>query len=129
MGIASAVYGILLFLTLVAFSVPWARIGEEIYTGWNFMIPFSITYPIGLVLGLVVLITRRYPVVMTIVAGVLMLVGVAMAYTAIGFAKILETFLEEEVCVEAGLGLAILAPVIYMVLGAIVGKKMQIWVE
>ena len=125
MRVARAVYCVLWFLTLVAYSVPWARIGEEIYTGWSFTIPFSITYLIGLVLGLVVLITRWHPIAMTIIAGVLMLIGVAMAYTAIGFAKILETFLEEKVRVEAGLGLAILAPIVYMVLGTIVGKKMR----
>ena len=107
--------------------MPWARISEEIYTGWSFTIPFSITYLIGLVLGLVMLITKWYPIAMTIVTEVLMLIGVVAECAVIGLADVLGTFVGEEVHVEAGLGLAILAPVIYMVLGTMVGKKMQIW--
>jgi len=128
MGISRAVYGILWFSTLVAYSVPWARVGEEIYTGWSFTIPFSITYLIGLVLGLVVLITTWHPVAMTIAAGILMLMGVVGSCIALGLADVLGTFIGEKVRVEAGIVFALIAPVIYMLLGAVVGRRMQIQV-
>jgi hypothetical protein len=83
------VYAILWLLAVIAYSLPWATVDGQTFVGWNFTIPFSITYLIGLLLGLVVLIARFKPVTMTIVAGVLMLLGVVGAFLGLGALAIL----------------------------------------
>lgn len=85
---ARVVYGILWLLTLIAYSVPWASIGGETYIGWNFTVPFSITYLIGLLLGLIVLTVKYKPVGLTIVAGVLMILGVIGGFIGFGILEI-----------------------------------------
>ena len=119
------IYGILWLLTLIAYSVPWIRADDTVYVGWNFTIPFSITYLIGLLLGLIVLAIKWKPVVVTVIAGILMLLGILGAFFGIGMMKILGTIVGKEVVHEAGIGFAFLMSIIYMVCGAIVGKRIK----
>ncbi|MCC6014134.1 MAG: hypothetical protein LM564_00325 [Desulfurococcaceae archaeon] len=84
-----AVYAFLWLLTAIAYSLPWATVDGMSYVGWNLTVPFSITYLIGLLLGLVVLVAGFKPVTMTIIAGVLMLLGVAGALLGLGAAAVL----------------------------------------
>jgi len=118
------VYAILWLLTVIAYSIPWATANGQTFVGWNFTMPFSITYLIGIILGLVVLITRYKPVVMTIVAGILMLLGIAGADLGLATASILTGIVGGEAKAEAGMGLAFIVSIIYTVLGAYVGKKL-----
>jgi hypothetical protein len=118
------VYAILWLLAVIAYSLPWATVDGQIFVGWNFTIPFSITYLIGLILGLVVLIARFKPVAMTIVAGILMLLGIVGAYLGLGALAILAGLAGGEAKAEAGIGLALIVSIIYTVLGAYVGKKL-----
>jgi hypothetical protein len=69
---------------VIAYSLPWATVDGRSYVGWNSTVPFSTTYLTGLPLGLVVLVARFKPVTMTIIAGVLMLLGVAGAFLGLG---------------------------------------------
>lgn len=117
-------YFIVWLLTTVAYSLPWARAGEKVFVGWNFTIPFSITYVIGMILGLIVLLLKYKPVALTIVAGILMFLGIVGASLGFGLAGVLGALTGEKVTTEAGIGLAFLATIIYMVLGAYAGKKM-----
>lgn len=85
-------YALLWLLTVVAYSVPWMSAtsawgGAEVFTGWSFTIPFSITYFIGMLLGLTVLLTRFSPVAATIASGVLMFLGIVGAGIGVGMAK------------------------------------------
>jgi hypothetical protein len=109
---------------VIAYSIPWATANGQTFVGWNFTIPFSITYLIGIILGLVVLLLRFKPVVMTIVAGILMLLGIAGADLGLGTASILMGIVGGEAKAEAGMGLAFIVSIIYTVLGAYVGKKL-----
>jgi len=84
-----AVYAFLWLLAVIAYSLPWATVDFRSYVGWNLTVPFSITYLIGLLLGLAVLVARFEPVTMTIIAGVLMLLGVAGALLGLGAAAVL----------------------------------------
>jgi hypothetical protein len=52
------IYGLLWFMTLIAYSLPWTKVNDEIYSGWSFTVPFSFTYIIGILLGLIVLIIK-----------------------------------------------------------------------
>jgi hypothetical protein len=107
------VYAILWLLAVIAYSLPWATVDGNSYVGWNFTIPFSITYLIGLLLGLVVLIVRFKPVAMTIVAGVLMLLGVVGAFLGLGALAILAGLAGGRASPEAGIGLALVVSIIY----------------
>jgi hypothetical protein len=120
------IYAIPWLLTVIAYSTPWATIDGQTFVGWNFTMPFSITYLIGLILGLVVLVVRFKPVVMTIVAGILMLLGVAGAYLGLGVAAVLAGLAGGEAKAEAGIGLALIVSIIYTVLGTYVGKKLVV---
>ena len=120
------VYAILWLLTVIAYSVPWASADGKSFVGWNFTVPFSITYLIGIVLGLVVLVVKFKPVAMTIVAGVLMILGVAGAVFGYGMMVALAGFVGSQAKAEAGMGLALLLSIVYTVLGAHVGRKMVV---
>jgi len=119
------IYGILWVLTVVAYSLPWASIDGKSYTGWAFTLPFSITYLIGMILGLIVLITKRWAFSLTIVAGVLMLLGIAGAVIGWGMAAALEVFIGGKVIMEVGVGLAFILSIIYLICGAIIAKRMK----
>ena len=122
---ARVVYGILWLLTLIAYSVPWASIDGETYIGWNFTVPFSITYLIGLLLGLIVLTVKYKPVGLTIVAGVLMILGVIGGFIGFGIGKIIAELVEPvEVTTEPGIGLAFLFALIFLVAGAVTAKRL-----
>jgi hypothetical protein len=120
------VYTILWLFAVIAYSTPWATVDGQTFVGWNFTIPFSITYLIGLILGLVVLVARFKPVAMTIVAGILMLLGIAGAYLGLGVAAVLAGLAGGKAKAEAGIGLALIVSIIYTVLGAYVGKKLVV---
>jgi hypothetical protein len=109
---------------MIAYSLPWATVDSKLYVGWNFTIPFSITYFIGLLLGLIVLIVKFKPVMMTIIAGILMLLGIVGAFLGLGTLTILAGFVGSKVNTEAGIGFALIMSIIYTVLGAYVGKKL-----
>jgi hypothetical protein len=117
------IYFILWLLTVIAYSVPWARVDSELYIGWSFTLPFSITYVIGIMLGLVVLILRSWPVILTIIAGILMLLGVASA-SVLYIAGAGLFFFGRIFRAEAGTWFAFLMSIIFTVAGAYVGKKM-----
>ena len=117
-------YAVLWLVTLIAYSVPWAMINGEPYTGWSFTIPFSFTYLIGLLIGLIVLIIRYKPVLMTIIAGILMILGIIGAFIGFGMVAVLGGLAGAEVELGAGLGGSFLLSIIYMVAGSYAGKKM-----
>jgi hypothetical protein len=121
-----AVYAILWLLTIIAYSIPWAKVDDNYFVGWNFTIPFSITYLIGIVLGLVVLVVKFKPVTMTIIAGVLMILGVVGAMLGCGIAAMLAGLAWAQVRTEAGMGFAFLLSIVYTVAGAYIGRKMVV---
>lgn len=108
----------------MAYSIPWGRMGENVTSGWGFTIPFSFTYLIGILLGLIVLLIKFRPVIMTIIAGILMIIGVVGAVIGIGLAKVVGVLAGKEVSSEIGLGFAFLISLIYTVMGSYIGKKM-----
>ena len=118
------IYAVLWLLTVVAYSMPWASIDGEMYTGWSFTLPFSFTYLIGILIGLVVLITKFKPIAMTIIAGILMILGLVGASLGYGLAAALAGIMEAKVTTEAGMGFAFIAIILYMIVGAYAGKKM-----
>jgi len=121
---ARVIYGILWFLTVIVYSIPWARTNGKIYTGWHFTVPFSFTYLIGIILGLIVLLTKKWKFSLTIVAGILMILGVLGAIFGYALAKALASITGKSVSTEAGSGLAFLLSIIYTVVGALVARKM-----
>ena len=124
MNVWRVFYAVLWLVTLIAYSVPWAMINGEPYTGWSFTIPFSFTYLIGLLIGLIVLIIRYKPVLMTIIAGILMILGIIGAFIGFGMVAVLGGLAGAEVELGAGLGGSFLLSIIYMVAGSYAGKKM-----
>ena len=119
-------YAILWLLTLIVYSAPWAIINGEPYTGWGFTVPFSFTYLIGMLIGLIVLIVKYKPVLMTIIAGILMILGLIGAFIGLGVTAVLGGLAGAKVEPGAGLGAAFLLSIIYMIAGSYAGKKMAI---
>ncbi|MEM2352306.1 MAG: zinc ribbon domain-containing protein [Thermoproteota archaeon] len=117
------VYGVLWLLTVIAYSVPWAKVDGKVFVGWNFTMPFSITYVIGMLLGLIVIIVKYRPVLMTIVAGVLMMLGLVGAAIGFGAAQIAGGLTGVKVSWEAGPGWAFILTMLYMVAGAYAARK------
>jgi len=122
------IYAVLWLLTVVAFSVPWARFDDETYIGWRLLIflPFSTlmyAYLLGMLIGLMVLTTRPITqssvVKMTIMAGGLMIFGLVGAFPVYMVAEIFH-----RVTIEAGMGFAFIASMLYMIAGAHVGRRM-----
>jgi ribosomal protein L40E len=121
----SVIYAILWFLTILAFSIPWYSGNGETYTGWNFVIPFSATYLIGILLGLIVLITKRWAFGLTIAAGILMILGVVGAGIGGAIGELVGELTGAEASSEPGIGLAFLISLAYLVGGSILGKRME----
>jgi predicted PurR-regulated permease PerM len=121
-----AAYALLRLLTVIAYSLPWATVDGRPYVGWNLTVSFSTAYLMGLPLGLVVLVAGFRPVTMAIIAGVLVLLGVAGAFLGLGAAAVLAGLARGRANPEAGMGLALLVSMVYTVLGAYVGRKLVV---
>lgn len=117
------VYGVLLGLTILAYSIPWYSAGEETFVGWEFTLPFTISYVIGIALGLIVLFTKKASFVLTIVAGVLMVIAVAIATVTGEAMGLLGELAGEEVTTEAGMAFAWLMSLAYLIGGSILCRK------
>ena len=120
------VYAVLLILTVIAYSMPWAKVDSKVFVGWNFTMPFSVTYVIGIRLGLIVLITKYKPVLMTILAGILMMLGLVGGTIGVGAMEVLGGFTGAKVSWEGGPGAAFIFIIVYMVIGAYAAKKMSV---
>ena len=119
------IYGLIWIIAVLAYSLPWASSGEEVFTGWSFTIPFSVTYLIGLLLGLVVLITKRSAFWLSLAAGILMILGVAAAGAVGEFGGMLAELTGETWSWEPGVGFAFLWSVIFTIAGPAVGRRMN----
>ena len=117
------IYGILWILATIAYFLPWARAGDKVFVGYEFTVPFSFTYLIGIILGLIVLATKWAKVPMTLVAGILMILGVLGAVFGFAMAGALAGFTGETVAMESGMGLAFLLSLIYTIVGTIIARK------
>jgi len=124
MGRARVFYGILWFLATLAYFLPWAKVDSEVYTGWHFTVPFSFTYLIGITLGLVVLVTEWKKVAMTIIAGILMMLGVLGGMFGYAIGEALVGLAGKTAATDVGFGIAFLFSIIYTVAGALVAKSM-----
>ena len=93
------------------------------------MLKLTITYPIGLAIGLTALATKWKPVGLTVVAGILMVIGaIVMAFLGIFFVfleGLLRVPLEfQSLSLVIGGSLAFIIALFYTVGGAIVARKM-----
>ncbi len=122
---STIIYALLWFLTIVAFSVPWYTVGGHTFTGWNFVIPFSASYLIGILLGLIVLITKRWAFGLTIVAGILMILGIVGAGIGGGISEALSGVSGQTTTAQGGIGFAFVISLVYLVGGAVLGKRME----
>jgi len=120
------IYAILWLLTVIAYSIPWATADGQTFVGWNFTVPFSITYVIGILLGLIALIVRYKSVSMTITAGILMILGVVGALVSCYSMGVLSGSTATKVHIEAGVGFAFILSIVYMVAGAYFSKRMVV---
>lgn len=142
---------ILLILMLIAFSTPWYPtyvplkgeygfqkmnpsplhqyfIGSEPYTGWD-ILPFTAPCVIGFLLGLAVLLTKRRPFALSMVAGALIFLGVLVAGLACA-PSVIETWTSPQYiygrggpALENGWYFALLTSVAYLVGGAVLARS------
>jgi len=117
-------YGILWALATIAYFTPWAKVNGEVYTGWQFTVPFSFTYLIGIILGIIVLTTKWRKTAMTIVAGILMILGVLGGAFGYAIGAAVAGLVGKTATTEVGSGLALLLSIIYTVAGTIIARRM-----
>ncbi len=118
-------YAFLWLLTIIMYSIPWASLDGEVYTGWSFTVPFSFTYLIGILLGLIVLVIKFKPVTMTVIAGIMMVLGVLGATFGYAIGGIFAGLFVRQLEIEAGLPLAFILSIIYMIVGAYICKRIR----
>jgi ribosomal protein L40E len=121
----SIIYVVLWLLTILAFSAPWYSTNGASYTGWNFVIPFSVTYLVGILLGIIVLVTKRWAFGLTIAAGTLMILGVVGAGIGGAIGELMGALTGVKASAEPGIGLAFLMSLVYLVGGSFLGKRME----
>lgn len=114
------IYGLLCTLIIISYSLPWSVIGDKTYNGWQMMLPCSFAFFIGLILSLVVLFVNFKPVTLTIIAGVLLILGVFGGLVGIGVSMVV---IKGET--GYGLGLSFLVSIVYTIVGSVVGNKMK----
>ena len=124
----SLVYAVLWFLALTVYLVPLTSVSLD-YESLLFVLMLTITYPIGLAIGLTALATKWKPVGLTVVAGILMIIG-AILMSSLG---LLFVFLEgilrlpsefQFLSLIIGGSLAFIIALVYTIAGAIVARKM-----
>jgi parallel beta-helix repeat protein len=124
----SFVYAVLWFLALTVYLIPLTSVSLD-YESLLFVLMLTITYPIGLAIGLTALATKWKPVGLTVVAGILMIIGaIVMAFLGIFFV-FLEGFLRvplefQSLSLVIGGSRAFIIALFYTVGGAIVARKM-----
>jgi len=116
-------YSILWLLATIAFFLPWASSDSEVYSGLNFVVPFSFTYLIGILLGLIVILTKKWKFALTILAGILMILGVLGAVLGYSIAGALAEFTGGKISTEYGFGLSLLLSIVYLVVGSVLARK------
>ena len=126
-------YTFLWLLALIAYSIPWAEIetysGVKTFDGWSFTVPFSFTYVIGLALGLLVILANWKPALSSVLAGILMLIGVIGGESGYALAEGVCALEGGRAVVLSGMGLAFIVSIVYIVLGGYIGKKLEESVE
>ena len=124
----SLVYAVLWFLALTVYLVPLTSVSLD-YESLLFVLMLTITYPIGLAIGLTSLATKWKPVGLTVVAGILMIIG-AILMSSLG---LLFVFLEgilrlpsefQFLSLIIGGSLAFIIALVYTIAGAIAARKM-----
>ncbi len=122
-------YGILWLLAVIAYSAPWAKLvtynSVKTFDGWSFTVPFSFTYVIGLALGLLVIVANWKPTFSSVLAGVLMLVGVIGGISGYSIAEGLCMLEGGKATTMWGVGLAFIVSLAYIVIGGYLGKKLE----
>jgi hypothetical protein len=120
---AKIVYSILWLLATIAFFLPWASMDSKSYSGLNFTVPFSFTYLIGILLGLIVILTERWKFALTMLAGILMILGVLGAALGYSVVEALAGFTGGKISSEFGSGLSLLLSIVYLVVGSMLARK------
>lgn len=106
-------------LTFISYFLPWISINQEMYSG--FELASSFTYLVGLAFGLVVLYTKLNPVTLTIVAGILMFIGVLAAPLSIP-----SYYLSHyPIRFRSGYLLSLALSIIYTTIGTKIGKNLE----
>ena len=101
--------------------MPWFSIHGQIFPGWATILPFSFTYFLGLILGIVILSTTYKPVGLTIFAGILMIIGVFVTGAFVGLGAALSGGSQ----LSGGFALAFIVSIIYAIVGPIAGNKFK----
>ena len=125
-------YGLLVLIALIAYFMPWINSGGQNIPGWATILPFSFTYFVGLVLGIVIFSTSYKAVGLSILAGILMISGVMITGVFIGLGVAFSQGTAGGSQFGSGLGLAMIISLVYVILGPIAGnhfKKANIIVE
>ena len=116
-------YGLLLLIVLIAYLLPWYKSADKTLSGIEFILPFTLTYFIGLILGVIVLFTSYKPIGITIVAGILILVGIIGGLIGSGIMGVIEE--NSQIETGAGLVLAIIIFIPYIIVSSIAANKMK----
>jgi hypothetical protein len=83
---------------------------------FDFFVPFSFTHLVGILLGLIVILVRKWKFVLTILAGILMILGVLGAVLNCLFFLKISTEL---------LWLPLLLSIVYLVFGSVLARKFK----
>jgi len=120
MGRIKLIHGLIWIPAFIAYFLPWIRLGEEVIRGYSLphkLSIFSVVYLIGLLLGLVPLITKSesHYIFFSLIAGLLMVIGTIMILVpSLFIGAIFRTFGIQGV-VGLGLWIAFLWSLIYIV--------------
>jgi hypothetical protein len=114
------VYAILILINIVSYSLTWYRVGEQKFSGWNMMVPFTITFFFGVLLGIVILFTNYKIIGLTILAGILMILGVIGGIIGAGLHAGVSGINYK---IGDGLVLSFINSILYIILGPICGRK------
>lgn len=107
-----------MLIAVIAYFMPWINT----VPGWATILPFSFTYFIGLILGIVIFATEYKPVGLSIFAGILMIIGVIVTGVLVGLIYSLSPNGPQ---FQGGFTIAFLISLVYVILGPIAGNKFK----
>jgi len=116
--ISRILYGILILVSIWSYFQPWSVLDGQTVIGFATVLPFSFSYFIGLILGIVILFTGYRATGLSIFAGILMIIGTLVAGMLMGLLS-----LGGNVTLETGFMTALICSFTFPIFGGILGHQ------
>jgi len=113
------ILAIVFILNVIAYFLPWVIVNGEVYTGWQFTVPFGAPCIIGFILSALSFKLRHRIRLLNIIAGILIFLGVIGSMTSIALARGIFVPFAQTISMGSGITLEFFLGIILIIVGAL----------